>query len=100
MKLDLQNLSAVELQTIIENANQLLVEQDEKRINEAKEKIMQIAQENGLSVYFGSQDQTHKVSPKYKDEKGNTWAGRGKMPNWLSNAIAGGAKVEDFLINK
>ena len=32
----------------------------------------------------------------YADAKGNTWGGRGKRPNWLREALANGAKLEDF----
>ena len=39
-----------------------------------------------------------KVAPKYRDEKGNTWAGRGKRPVWLRDALAAGRKLEDFAI--
>ncbi|MBL8326096.1 MAG: H-NS histone family protein [Rubrivivax sp.] len=39
-----------------------------------------------------------KVAPKYRDEHGNTWAGRGKRPVWLRDALAGGRKLEDFAI--
>jgi DNA-binding protein H-NS len=40
------------------------------------------------------------VAPKFRDEKGNTWAGRGKRPIWLRDALLGGRRLEDFLINK
>jgi DNA-binding protein H-NS len=39
-----------------------------------------------------------KVAPKYRDENGNTWAGRGKRPIWLRDALAAGKKLEDFAI--
>jgi DNA-binding protein H-NS len=39
-----------------------------------------------------------KVAPKYKDEAGNTWTGRGKMPTWLAKSVAGGRTLESFLI--
>jgi len=32
----------------------------------------------------------------YGDESGNTWGGRGPRPRWLRDALAGGAKLEDF----
>ena len=35
-------------------------------------------------------------SAAYADSKGNTWGGRGKRPNWLREALANGAKLEDF----
>ncbi len=42
-----------------------------------------------------------KVEPKYRDTKtGDTWAGRGMKPVWLTAALKGGKKLEDFLIDK
>lgn len=38
------------------------------------------------------------VAPKFRDEAGNTWSGRGLQPVWLRTAIAGGKKLEDFAI--
>lgn len=39
------------------------------------------------------------VAAKYRNTATNeTWSGRGLKPKWLSAAIAGGAKLEDFLI--
>jgi DNA-binding protein H-NS len=41
-----------------------------------------------------------KVAPKYRDSEGNTWAGRGAQPRWLTAAIRAGKRREDFLIDK
>ena len=41
-----------------------------------------------------------KVPIKYRDKAGNTWAGRGAQPRWLTAAIKAGAKREDFLVDK
>ncbi len=41
---------------------------------------------------------SRKVPVRYRDSAGNTWTGRGKRPGWLTQAIASGKKVEDFLI--
>jgi H-NS histone family len=40
------------------------------------------------------------VAPKYRDPENpaETWAGRGLKPRWLTAAIKGGKKLEDFLI--
>jgi DNA-binding protein H-NS len=32
----------------------------------------------------------------YGDDKGNTWSGRGKRPNWLRNALIVGEALEQF----
>jgi DNA-binding protein H-NS len=41
-----------------------------------------------------------KVPIKYRDKAGNTWAGRGAQPRWLTAAIKAGAKRDDFLVDK
>ena len=42
-----------------------------------------------------------KVKPKYRDAKtGDTWAGRGVQPRWLTAALKSGRKLEEFLIDR
>jgi DNA-binding protein H-NS len=41
-----------------------------------------------------------KVPVKYRDKKGNTWAGRGAQPVWLREELKAGAKLEDFAVQK
>ena len=41
-----------------------------------------------------------KAAIKYRDKSGNTWAGRGAQPRWLTAAIKTGAKRDDFLVDK
>lgn len=41
-----------------------------------------------------------KVPPKYQDDQGNTWTGRGKQPKWLVSALASGATLESLLITR
>ena len=40
-----------------------------------------------------------KVSVKYRDRSGNTWAGRGAQPVWLRDKLKAGAKLEDFAVD-
>ena len=37
---------------------------------------------------------------KYADANGNTWAGVGKRPTWLTEAINAGKSQEDFNVEK
>ncbi|MBK1689163.1 H-NS histone family protein [Rubrivivax gelatinosus] len=37
--------------------------------------------------------------PKYRDGAGRVWGGRGPRPHWLRDAIAAGARLEDFRID-
>lgn len=40
-----------------------------------------------------------KVPAKYRDPAtGQTWSGRGLHPKWLKQAMAGGAKLTDYLV--
>lgn len=42
-----------------------------------------------------------KVKPKYRDARtGDTWAGRGVQPRWLTAGLKTGKKLDDFLIDK
>ncbi|MES2183975.1 MAG: H-NS histone family protein [Pseudomonadota bacterium] len=36
--------------------------------------------------------------PKYRDEAGNVWGGRGPRPAWLRTALALGKKLEEFAV--
>jgi len=36
--------------------------------------------------------------PKYRDEAGNTWGGRGPRPQWLRDALGAGKNLQDFAI--
>jgi DNA-binding protein H-NS len=41
-----------------------------------------------------------KVPPKYRGPGGETWAGRGARPRWLTALIKQGRKIDDFAIGK
>lgn len=40
------------------------------------------------------------VPIRYRDDKGNTWTGRGKTPNWLKAHIENGREANEFLIDQ
>jgi DNA-binding protein H-NS len=37
-------------------------------------------------------------APKYRDNDGNVWSGRGPRPKWLRDAIGSGKRLEEFAI--
>jgi len=37
-------------------------------------------------------------APKFRDEAGNTWGGRGPRPQWLRDALAAGKSLTDFAV--
>lgn len=47
-----------------------------------------------------NEDRQTGLRVKYLGPLGEKWAGRGKMPRWASEAIANGARLDDFLVDK
>jgi DNA-binding protein H-NS len=41
-----------------------------------------------------------KVAPKFRGPGGETWAGRGAQPRWLSALLKQGHKLEEFALSK
>jgi DNA-binding protein H-NS len=46
----------------------------------------------------GAKKKAGTVPVRYRDDKGNTWTGRGNRARWLVEALAQGKKLEDFLV--
>jgi DNA-binding protein H-NS len=128
MPIDLNGLSARELQALIAKAKQrekTLAKR--KPIAVVRNRLVSLAKAEGYSVdelfgtarmvrekagvaaknagaakspAKGSVQKGVKVQPKYRHpETGATWAGRGMAPKWLAAELAKGRKLEDFLIS-
>jgi DNA-binding protein H-NS len=52
----------------------------------------------GASVAKKTKKTRGTVAIKYRDDKGNTWTGRGKTPRWLVEAEKSGKSRETFKI--
>jgi DNA-binding protein H-NS len=46
----------------------------------------------------GRRSSTGQIAPKYRDDKGNQWTGRGQPPRWLTAYEAEGRNREEFRI--
>lgn len=123
MSINLEGLSAKELQALIAKANQRRKTLAKRKpVAAVRNKLVSLAQAEGYSVdeLFGtarmvrekagvaakkapakkSAQKGVKVEPKYRNpaNTAETWAGRGMPPKWLSAELAKGRKLEDFLI--
>jgi DNA-binding protein H-NS len=125
MGINLEGLSAKELQSLIAEANRrrkLLARR--KPVATVRRKLAALAKAEGYTIeeLFGggkarataakkpaakaparkSTQKGRKVPPKYRhpNDPSKTWAGRGMPPKWLSAELAKGKKLEDFLIRK
>ena len=95
------NLSGMNVEALMDlrvRVDEMLVERRAKLI----EQLESIAVVGGTRVVRGggSTLKGRKVPPKYRSLSGETWAGRGARPLWLVDAIKGGKKLDDFLIDK
>ncbi|MDH5824769.1 H-NS histone family protein [Luteimonas sp. RD2P54] len=122
MAIDLQGLSARELDSLINQAKQRKTTlKKRKPVATVRRKLEALAQAEGYTVaeLFGGRGaattgarapakkaakgrKLGKVAPKYRNpaNKAETWTGRGKQPRWLAAQVKKGKKVEDFLIKK
>ena len=124
MSIDLNGLSAKELDALIAQAKKRRTTLSKRKpIALVRQKLTALARAEGYSVaeLFGGAApaakkaasapastgrkstkgyKLGKVAPKYRNpaDPSQTWAGRGQQPKWMSSQIAGGKKLEDFLI--
>lgn len=78
-----------------------------KSREEAIATVRKLMADNGLTAAdlvevkgkrAGSTAKGRTVAAKYRDADGNSWTGRGLKPKWLTQALAGGKKIEDFTV--
>jgi DNA-binding protein H-NS len=72
-----------------------------RRAEELKEQLSRLGETVPLMRGArGSRMKGRKVAVKYRDDSGNTWAGRGAQPVWLRGKLKAGAKLEDFAVGE
>lgn len=124
MSINLEGLSAKELQALIAKANKRKKTLAKRKpVASVRKKLVSMAKAEGYTVdeLFGtgrmvkeksgtgaarkgsgrkSSAKGAKVPPKYRNPANpdQTWAGRGMQPKWLSAEIAKGRKLEDFAV--
>jgi DNA-binding protein H-NS len=70
-----------------------------RRANQLRDELSKLSGHNTKTA-GGSSLKGRKVAIKYRDRQGNTWAGRGATPRWLREKLKGGAKLEQFAVEK
>jgi len=103
----LENMSVAELSKMEADIERMKMNKKGVERAAVREKIMSIAKEHGFEIREllgrkgGNKGARGKVAIKYRDNAGNTWTGRGRMPRWMVAATKGGkAKKENFLVSK
>jgi DNA-binding protein H-NS len=122
MSIDLNGLSAKELDALISQAKRRMTTlKKRKPVATVRSKLNALAAAEGYTLVelFGGKATAKKaatkprkaakkgrklgkVAPKYRNPANpkETWTGRGKQPRWMAALTRKGKKVEDFLIKK
>src|SRR6476620_5758158 len=97
-KVNLSGMTVEALMDLREQVDETLL----KRRAEIEQQLERIAVVGGARIVRGggSSLKGTKVPPKYRGPSGETWAGRGVKPRWLVDALKGGRKIDEFLIDK
>ena len=122
MTIDINTLSARELETLITKARKRKTTLNKRKpVTQVRKKLAQLAKNEGytLDELFGTggggataaraprgtakkaaRKSLGKVPPKYRDPANaeNTWTGRGKQPRWLAAYTGEGRNLDEFLI--
>jgi DNA-binding protein H-NS len=118
MTIDLDKLSARELDTLINQAKKRKTTLGKRKpAAVVRRKLTALAKAEGYSIaelfggakaapkarkaaVTGKGRKLGKVAPKYRNPANpkETWAGRGQQPRWLAAETARGRKLEEFLI--
>ncbi|HEX7072008.1 MAG TPA: H-NS histone family protein [Rhodothermales bacterium] len=101
---DLSKISIPDLQNLKRQIDKEIESRRLRERDDALKQIRAIAEKAGfqLDELVNSRRGRRRGSApvKYRDPKNasNTWAGRGRKPRWLEEALAQGKKLEDFAV--
>jgi DNA-binding protein H-NS len=98
------NLSGMTIEALMDLRKRVdeMLHEHRAKLQQQLERMGAFAVVTGRRVVRGGASalKGRKVPPKYRSRSGETWAGRGARPRWLVDAIKGGKKLDDFLIEK
>jgi DNA-binding protein H-NS len=111
-QINLDNLSVEDLNQLIQDAKAKQAEKQESAKAALIEEMTAKAAALGMSLdaLMGKQaaprtnlrkprgDAGKPVAAKFRSPEGETWSGRGRMPTWLTRAMAEGKTKEDFAV--
>lgn len=102
--MDLSNLNLQELRALQENIKHELKKREQQEINEAREKILAIAQSVGVSVKDlvggGIKAKTGTVAVKFRHPADSSlrWTGRGRQPKWVKEWVDSGKSLDEIRV--
>lgn len=100
--MDLEKKNLEQLIVLRKEIEILIAKKSKEKKSELIKKFRELAKSEGLSIedILGSESNKpkSKTEPKYKNEKGETWTGKGRKPAWVVEALASGKTLEELLV--
>ena len=100
-----ENMTYAELVEFRARVDVLMLQKKTEARAGFRQKIAKLAKKEGLKLTDVLEGRRRgrkskgSVAIKYRDNNGNTWTGRGRMPRWMVAATKNGrAKKNDFLV--
>lgn len=100
---NIDNLSVEQLAALAKDAQAKIKQKQAQGLKDAYLQFKEIAKANGTTI-----EEILKVGKRvqkesrvaYRDPQNakNVWAGRGRKPKWLEEALNGGKKLEDYAV--
>ena len=96
----LEDMSVAELDELIAEASRKRDATRERRRKELKAEIETKVKAEGFTVaeVLGPRTKPEPLPPRYADETGRTWSGKGRMPHWLQERVDRGESLDSFRI--
>lgn len=103
MREKLDGLSVAELEALIAKASEIRDETRERRRKELRTEIEARLKAEGFTAHevLGAKlkAKPEALPPKYADETGRSWSGKGRVPGWLQERLDKGENLELFAIS-
>ena len=103
MAVNLDRMSHEDLVQLQKDVKKALATYEERRRKEALIEMQEVARKHGLDladVVKGGKRGASVSAPKYRHPENPelTWAGRGRQPRWIKEALQQGKNLEDMRI--
>ena len=101
--MDLSKLSVEELEALVRDAQAEIAARKEAERERVLQQVRELAASIGMSVEELLKLQkggrgTAEAKYRHPDDPGLTWSGRGKRPQWVSDALASGKTLADLTV--
>ena len=103
--IDLQDLSLKELKQLLKDVESAIADFKDRERRKALAEVEAFARERGLSPadlagLAGGKRSRKPAEARYANpaDPSQTWSGRGRMPNWLAEALKAGKSKDEFAL--